>query len=114
MHLVTIVAGSAQLRLAFKTEESARAAIEKLQGEVLDSHPPIIDDFGQEFCGLHDAYFLEDLDKSKLAAVELALHQARTQKAATSAAQSDPQLRTNFGGGPAMINPVPNGNGRMF
>ncbi len=49
----------------------------------------------------------EDLDKAKMANVELFLHQQRTQALATKAAQSDPGLRASSAmAGPRMLDPM--------
>jgi hypothetical protein len=50
---------------------------------------------------------MEDLDKAKLANVELFLHQQRVQAMATKAAQSDPGLRaSSMMNGPRVLDPM--------
>lgn len=53
---------------------------------------------------------VEDMDKTKMAHIEMALHQARTQIAGNKAAEADPAIRTaSMMRGPAVINPMGNG-----
>ena len=96
--------------LMFKSKETAEAAYAKL----VPSTDDIQDDFGQTVMigpsGLSGA-ILEDLDQSKLAHIERALHTARTNANAQSRAQSDPVLKAAMmTQGPAMISPM-NGSG---
>ena len=108
MFAVNIALGSTVWRLLFKDEDKAKAAlkifndrIEPIQAE---------DEFGQLCCLERDAIhgvMFEDLDKAKMANVELFLHQQRVQAMAQKAAQSDPGLRANsLMNGPAMLNPM--------
>lgn len=100
-------------RLLFKTPETGHAAYDILvaaqKNGGLDSQ--IIDDFGQTIfiCGAI-ALMLEDLDQSRLAGVEMMLHNARTQAQAQVQARQEPALRA-AGQGPSVF--VPQGNGRM-
>jgi hypothetical protein len=80
-----------------------------------------VDDFGQEFCvkesQLH-GFMLEDLEQSKLAHIERALHQARTKVKADEFARADPVLRSAaVQQGGAILQPampgMPFQNGRM-
>ena len=49
---------------------------------------------------------LEDMDKSQAAAIELALHNARMNKKATTMAQSDPALKQSMIGQPGIVAPM--------
>ncbi len=113
MYSLTIAFGEtpAMWRLLFKTPEAGQAAHLKSVG--IDNFVNITDDFGQT-CSLRaDAIkgvMLEDLDQSRLAGVEMMLHNARTQAQAQTQARSEPALRS-AGQGPSVF--VPQGNGRM-
>jgi hypothetical protein len=69
------------------------------------------DDFGQRATFVRSAIvavMFEDLDASKVASVEMALHNARTQASAEQRAAADPTLRaarSNGRGGPAIVSP---------
>ena len=94
--------------LLFKSKETADAAWAKLPatGEV----GIFEDDFSQRvFLNLNSVTgaVLEDLEVSKLAHIERALHTARTNAKAHQLAQSDPVLRTAaMGQGPAVLSPI--------
>ena len=73
----------------------------------------LTDDFGQQ-CRLQrnviHGVMLEDMELSKLAVIERALHQARTQAKAAEAAESDQVLRVaRTRSGPAVLMPGMNG-----
>jgi hypothetical protein len=109
MFAVTIALGSTAWRLLFKEEEKAQAAFE-LTRHREGAITFIEDDFGQKcyfpVAELHGAMF-EDLEKAKMANVELFLHQQRVQAMAQKAAQSDPGLRANsLMQGPPMLSPM--------
>jgi len=106
---VNLAIGNSVWRLLFKDEEKAQAAFE-LTRHRDGSITFLEDDFGQKchfpLAALHGSMF-EDLDKAKMANVELFLHQQRVQAMAQTAAQSDPGLRANsLMKGPAMLNPM--------
>lgn len=87
----------------FKTEESMRTAINNFP-----STPAIVDDFGQTatFERPIHGYVVEDLNLSKLAHQERAIHMERMRRAVTQAMQVDPQMRAvRTGGGPAIVSP---------
>lgn len=117
MFSLTIAFGEtpAMWRLLFKTEEAARAAYSQLTYDPNTRRPSInaIDDFGQSCCANEIiGCMLEDLNQSKIANVEMMLHNARTQAQAQIQARSEPALRQAGGGGPGVF--VPNmGNGRL-
>jgi hypothetical protein len=114
MYSLTIAFGEtpAMWRLLFKTEEAACIAQSVVTGEA--GSFVITDDFGQT-CGFKASdivgHMLEDLDQSKLAGVEMMLHNARTQAAAQTIARTEPALRAVGQQGPSVF--VPNGGGRM-
>lgn len=79
----------------------------------------LTDDFGQR-ARIHRAdihgVMLEDMDQSKLAHIERALHQARTQAKGQEMASADSTLRAaaaRQAGGPSILTPGIPGNG-MF
>ena len=109
MFCINIALGNTCWRLLFKEEIHAIAAYDLISNPAIENLV-LNDDFGQQFCAkvksIH-GFMLEDLDKAKLANVELFLHQQRTQALATKAAQSDPGLRaSNLMNGPAMLSPM--------
>jgi hypothetical protein len=114
MFSLTIAFGEtpAMWRLLFKTEENLNEATAHLTfAEQIGC--VLADDFGQK-CVLRSSdikgWMLEDLDQSRLAGVEMMLHNMRTQAQAQAQARSEPALR-NAGQGPSVF--VPQGNGRM-
>ena len=124
MFSLTIVFGPGPMvwTLMFKTKESAEHANDLCETFSTDSLF-LCDDFGQKCAitgtGLH-GYMLEDLDQSKLAHIERALHQTRTKLKADELADADPairQARRQSQGGLGMIQPMPGGmvapNGRF-
>jgi len=123
MFSLTIVFGPGPMvwTLMYKTREAAESARSFLRDN--GDHIGMIDDFGQE-CEIKTSniqgWMLEDLDQSKLAHIERALHQARTKIKADELADSDPAIRQGRlrqQGGLGMIQPMPGGlvgaNGRF-
>jgi hypothetical protein len=114
MFSLTIAFGEtpAMWRLLFKTEEAAQKSYLALRNNQ-NTDIGLLDDFGQR-CFVKPAsliaIMLEDLDQSRLAGVEMMLHNARTQAQAQTQARSEPALRS-AGQGPSVF--VPQGNGRM-
>jgi hypothetical protein len=112
MHSITVIFGPASLRFLFKTKEKAEA-----HKNFRTDHPTqdliIDDDFGThaeiKALSIH-GIIIEDMDVSKLAGVELMLHNTRIQAAAQHRAQSDPGLRAARQG-PAVISPMGGMNG---
>ena len=106
MHSITVIVGPASLRFLFRTKEKAESFKNfKTDHPTQDLH--IDDDFGQhgEFKALSiHGVLIEDMDQSKLAAVELMLHNARIQNSAQQRAQSDQGL---VRGGPRVLSPIP-------
>lgn len=107
MFCVNIALGNTVWRLLFKDETNAQVAFKDCQRADMDNLT-LLDDFGQQcFLALPvvGAMF-EDLDKAKMANIELFLHQQRVQVAAQKAAQADPGLRASTAmGGPAVLTP---------
>ena len=122
MFAVTVAFGSISWRLLYKSEEKANEAF------ALISAPPdktvdfnsktsfvLVDDFGQK------AFFhastvmggmLENLDESKIGAIEMGLHNKRTEVGFQQRAENDPTVRAAAAGrGPGIIAPM--GNGRF-
>ena len=123
MFSLTIVFGPGPMvwTLMYKNREAAESARSFLRDN--GNHVGMIDDFGQE-CEIRtdgiQGWMLEDLEQSRLAHIERALHQARTQAKGAELAEADPVLkhaRMKAQGGLGMIQPVPGGmmapNGRF-
>lgn len=108
MHAITVIVGQIGWSLLFKDAEKAQEV-----AAVLASRPQpytvIEDDFGQKLDARTDliaGYMIENMEQSKLAHVERALHQQRTQNLAQKAAEADPAMRLNrVMNGPAMLQP---------
>ncbi len=110
MHRLTIIFGAAGINWAFlfRQKETADACIEARLASPANNWV-ITDDFGQhaeikssEVLG----YMLEDMNLSRMAAVETGLHQARVQAKAQEMAKSDPILRTAMrGNSPGVLTP---------
>lgn len=119
MFCINIALGNTSWRLLFKDGEKARESFNYLFPPMAGEKTcvQLTDDFGQQLAlklsAIHGA-MLENMDETKMAHIEVALHQARTQNAAQRAAQSDPSLKSPMiGGGPAVLTPGMN-NGRGF
>jgi hypothetical protein len=122
MFLLNIAVGSTSWALLFNEEEKAREAFTKAtsQPSKVDTFTAatacvIEDDFGQMFTApivaIH-ACMLEDLDKTRLAHIERALHQQLTQMEAQKRWEQHPAHRA-MSRGPGVIAPGfgPMGNG---
>jgi hypothetical protein len=116
MFCLTVAVGNIPWALMFKTEEAAIAAGQELNVcfEGNDQHlATLVDDFGQTLrvgaVALH-GWMLEDMDKSKLAHIERALHHARMQQEGQKLAAADATLRAGQHG-PSIVSPMgmPNG-----
>jgi hypothetical protein len=130
MFSLTIVFGPGPMvwTLMFKTEEKLKFALEELAFRSTDGHAGhkeafcVTDDFGQN-CAIRDAqvhgFMSENLDESKHAHIERALHQARTKITADKLAEVDPVIKEaarRQQGGMPMIQPMhamPGPNGRF-
>jgi hypothetical protein len=123
MFSLTIVFGPGPMvwTLMFKTEEAARHEQHYIE-TTTDLLLRTKDDFGQETTiakELFHGMMLEDLDQSKFAHIERALHQARTKVTGDKIAESDPVLKEaqrRAQGGMPMIQPAMQGfgtNGRF-
>ena len=111
MFCVNIALGNTAWRLLFKEEEKAKAVFDSLKPLPLNTKTiDAEDDFGQ-VCSIttesvHGLLF-EDLDKAKMANVEIFLHQQRVQVMAQKAAEADPALRmSRRGNGIATLDPM--------
>ena len=107
MFIINVALGNTSWRLLFKDEQRALGALALFNDE--DQIVKVFDDFGQsletKMSRVHGV-MLEDMDKTKMAHVEMVLHQARAQNLATKMAQSDPALKTNAGMSPSVISPM--------
>lgn len=99
MYSLTVSLGSVAWRLLFKTEEKALAAHAMVFTP--DAFAPTLaleDDYGQRLsaarASIHGC-MLEDLDKAKLANVELQLYNAHVQNMANKAIQADRGLQAS-------------------
>lgn len=107
MFSVSIMLASGQFRLMFRTEDALNAAVTILDtGIEQQKAVHAADDFGQGFVGIPVAMLVEDMDKSQGAAIELALHNARMNKKATTLAQSDSALKQTMIGQPGIVSPM--------
>jgi len=112
VHSITVVLGPASWRFLFKSKERA----EHYKNFKTD-HPTqdliIDDDFGQhaeiKAMSIH-GIMIENLDETKLVAVEMMLHNARIQASAQQRAQSDTALRATQRG-PSVLTPMTGMNG---
>lgn len=110
MHSVTVVLGPASWRFLFKSKEAAMK-----HANFRTDHPTqdtiITDDFGQHAeirsASIH-GIMIEDLNETKLVAVEMMLHDARVRASAQQRAQSDTQLRATQRG-PSVLTPIGGG-----
>ena len=97
MQRLTVVFGPSGINWAFlfRTKESADTFVAARHASPANNWV-ITDDFGQhaEIKATDvQAYMLEDMDLSRMAAVETGLHQARVQAKAQEMAKADPVLR---------------------
>jgi hypothetical protein len=112
MYLITIAVAPVAWPLMFQTKEKAEAAFEALHPNTPGYFVSIADDFGQivristQNIG---AVMFEDLDQSRNAHIERALHEGRLRANLQTRAKADPVLRHAQMSGPAMISPMGNG-----
>ena len=125
MYSVSVSFGVVCWRLLYKTEEKAHEHFnfvtetihdDKTKNFNVNEKIKLEDDFGQR-CSIKGSeisgVMLEDMDQSKVGAIEMALHNARTQNSAQRQAESDPTLRASrMAPGPAIISPMGGMNGR--
>jgi len=110
MFIINVALGNTSWRLLFKDEVGLGKGV-----TALTSGRPNIevdDDFGQTLSAKANSihgFMLEDMDKTKMAHVEMALHQARTQGLATKMAQHDPALKAQSNMSPNVLNPMGSG-----
>ena len=123
MFSLNISLGNLSWRLLYKNKETAEAAIEDYgraqhnYGAGITHHWIHSDDFGQTInldLRCNPSSMLEDLDKTKLAHIELMLHAERTKVLFTKMAQSDPGLRASNMMTTPILNPVGNGVNKPF
>lgn len=118
MHRITVVFGSSGTQFFYSDRANAERAFDSLEAakKAQGTTVSIADEYGQRACldvaAIH-GYVLENLEESKLAHIELGLHQARMQAKANEMGRVDPVLRTaamHQGGMPILS---PQGNGRF-
>ena len=118
MFSLTVFVGTGMWSLMFKNKDQAEAAYGMISNpDLFTGVANLVDDFGHQMMlrpgSVHGAV-LEDMDQSKLAHCERALHQQRTQITAQSMAQADATIRNaRMTSGPAVLTPQ-GANGRMF
>ena len=110
VHRMTVIFGPTSIGFLFKSKEKAESFKNfKTDHPTQDLH--IDDDFGShaeiKALSIH-GIIIEDLDVSKLANVELMLHNARVQASAQHRAQSDTALNVSRRG-PAVMTPFNGG-----
>jgi hypothetical protein len=108
MYLITIAVAPVAWPLMFQTKEKAEKTLLLLRNEQI----LVTDDFGQTFEGRRASIggvLFEDLDQSRNAHIERALHEGRLRASLQTRAKSDPVLRHASMTGPAMISPMGNG-----
>jgi hypothetical protein len=111
MYLITIAVAPVAWPLMFQTKEKAEAAFALLDNAALDMIG-IADDFGQIVRIKRSnigAVMFEDMDQSRNAHIERALHEGRLRANLQTRAKADPVLRHAQMSGPAMISPMGNG-----
>ena len=106
MHSLTVLVGPASWRFLFKSKERADH-FKNFKSDHPTQDLTIDDDFGQhaeiKAMSIH-GIMIENLDETKLVAVEMMLHDARIRASASQRAQSDTQLRAAQRG-PAVLSP---------
>ena len=113
MFALNIALANNAWRLLFRDGEEAKAIFEKISKRSNQGTHTVEDDFGQTFSAPAKSIagvLFEDLEKTKLAQVEIALHNAHTNALATKMAQADPGLRASSAmNSPRMLDPTMNG-----
>lgn len=112
MFCLNVALGNIAWRLIFENQENCNKACEHLNDEIVS----IDDDFGQMFRAPKEnisGWLAEDMEKTKLAHIELSLHFKRIESMTTKRAQNDQGLRADMltRQTPAIFSPMGN-NGR--
>ena len=99
MYCVNVALGNVCWRLLYKEEEKAKSVFDSLKRLPIGQASIIVeDDFGSTLdatMGSIHGVMYEDLDKTKMANVELHMHQQRVNVMCQKAAQADPSLRAS-------------------
>lgn len=110
MFSLTISFGPGPVMWTLMWRDKAKAIKAYEQYATIEDTLILTDDFGQEArIAREDIHgvMLEDMELSKLAHIERALHQARTQAQGQTMAQNDSVLRTaRHQGGPPILSPM--------
>ncbi len=115
MYSLSIAIGMMSWRMLYQNEDRAKAAYAALKETTVPTIE-ITDDYGQ--VGMFKpmalpALMLEDMDKSKMAEVDMALHRQKTQMLAQKMAAADPAIRASMAGaGLSALSPMGNGQFR--
>lgn len=116
MYSLSIAIGAMSWRMLYQDEEKAKAAYTALKDTTVPN-VEISDEYGQigtfktAMNGL-GAIMLEDMEKSKMAEIDLALHRQRLQLLAQKMAAADPAIRAASGAGLQQLSPMGNGQFR--
>jgi hypothetical protein len=109
MYLITIAISPVAWPLMFQTEDRAKEVLKALrENEEVD----VTDDFGQTVIAYRAdiaGIMFEDMNQSRNAHIERALHEGRLRANLQTRAKADPVLRHAQMSGPAMISPMGNG-----
>lgn len=112
MYSLSIAIGMMSWRMLYQDEARAKEAYEKLKDTTVPTIE-IADDYGQigTFKPMAcPALMLEDMDKSKMAEVDMALHRQKVQMLAQKMAAADPAIRAaQMGAGLSQLTPMGNG-----
>lgn len=106
MHALNIALGNLCWQFLFREKEKAMTYFDQIRHSPMQTLS-ITDDFGQQavIAPPFNA-MLENLDESKMAHVEMALHRHRIQLQAQKQAQTDPMIRSaQLNGGPRVMVP---------
>ena len=115
MYSLSIAIGAMSWRMLYQDEEKAKTAYAALKDTTVPA-VEIADDYGQvgvfkTGMGVLPAVMLEDMDKSKMAEIDIAIHRQKVQMLAQKMAAADPAIRAaQMGAGLQPLSPM-GGNG---
>lgn len=115
MHSLSIAIGMMSWRMLYEDEDRAKVAYALLKDKTVPDIE-ITDDYGQvgTFKPMAcPAVMLEDMEKSKMAEIAIALHRQKVQMLAQKMAEADPAIRAarQMQSVLPTISPVPGANG---
>jgi hypothetical protein len=116
MFAITLIIGQMPFSMMWRTEKAAQSAVDLLTPKFespQDEWLKFSDDFGHSV-GVPRSnvkgYIFEDMDQTKLAHCERALHQQKTQNLAQKMAEADPGIRASRMVNGPMLEPFPRHN----